>query len=162
PLAEPARPHNSLTVNDYLLVAWLLPKPAQDFRVIYPGWGWQRQTRSGIGGGESIMQMAQPAPSGKLVVVIDDDALVLEGMSGLLKGWGFEVAAAPTDSEALAELEKRGRRPDLIICDYRLAEGRSGIDAIEQLRKAFEVPAFLITAEAAPLRADAARVSQYL
>ena len=108
------------------------------------------------------MQMAQPARRSKLVVVIDDDQLVLEGMNGLLKSWGFEVATAATDAEALAELKKRGRRPDLIVCDYRLAEGRSGIDAIEHLRKAFEVPAFLITAEAAPLRADAARASQYL
>ena len=32
--------------------------------------------------------------SGKLVVVIDDDALVLEGMGGLLRNWGCRVVAA--------------------------------------------------------------------
>jgi two-component system, sensor histidine kinase len=108
------------------------------------------------------MQTAQTAPAGKFVVVIDDDTLVLEAMSGLLRSWGFEVAAAPSDTAVLAELRTRGKRPDLIICDYRLSEGRSGIDAIERLRKTFEVPAFLITAEAALQRLDVARASQFL
>ena len=62
----------------------------------------------------------------KLVVVIDDDPLVLEATGGLLRSWGFQVVAAESHAEALAQLAKQGRRPDLIICDYRLSEGARG------------------------------------
>ena len=37
--------------------------------------------------------IADPA-SGKLIVVIDDDALVLDGMRGILQSWGCNVVAA--------------------------------------------------------------------
>jgi two-component system, sensor histidine kinase len=39
------------------------------------------------------------------------------------------------------------RRPDLIVCDYRLPRGSTGIDAIEMLRGAFEIPALLISGD---------------
>jgi CheY-like chemotaxis protein len=42
-----------------------------------------------------------------------------------------------------------GCRPDLIISDYRLSEGRTGIEAIEQVRREFgsAIPAFLISGD---------------
>lgn len=92
--------------------------------------------------------MERGSPNDKVVVVIDDDALVLEAMSGLLRGWGYQVVAATDDDLALDQLMELGRRPDLIICDYRLAQGRVGIDAIDRVRKAFEIPAFVISADA--------------
>jgi signal transduction histidine kinase len=86
---------------------------------------------------------------GKLVVVIDDDALVLESMSGLLKGWDCRVVAAPCFSDALAGVEACDRLPDLIISDYHLSDGMSGIDAIERLRRGLRTttPAFLISGD---------------
>jgi len=90
----------------------------------------------------------------KLVVVIDDDLLVLEATGGLLRSWGFEVVTAETDAEAVAQLAKRGRRPDLIVCDYRLSEGARGTEVIERLRSAFEIPALLISGDGAAPLAD--------
>jgi two-component system, sensor histidine kinase len=84
----------------------------------------------------------------KLVVVIDDDRLVLEATEGLLRSWGCQVVAAESYSEALTCLAKYGRRPDLIVCDYRLSKGATGVDAIEGLRSAFEIPALLISGDA--------------
>ena len=69
----------------------------------------------------------------KLIVVIDDDALVLEGTGGLLKSWGCRVVTAESDREALASLDRN--KPDLIISDFHLKDGRTGIDAIAQLRE---------------------------
>jgi len=113
-------------------------------------------------------QIAEPQPApvaidatkGKLVIVIDDDALVLDSMSGLLRNWGCRVVAAATPDEALAGLGPR-ERPDLMICDYRLANGQSGIAAIADLRKAYgaRVPAFLISGDTAPERLREARES---
>jgi CheY-like chemotaxis protein len=81
-------------------------------------------------------------------------------MSGLLRNWGCRVVAAATPDEALAGLGPR-ERPDLMICDYRLANGQSGIAAIADLRKAYgaRVPAFLISGDTAPERLREARES---
>lgn len=90
----------------------------------------------------------------KLVVVIDDDPLVLEATGGLLRSWGFKVVAAESHAEAVAQLARQGRRPDLIVCDYRLSEGARGTDVIERLRNAFEIPALLISGDSAAPLAD--------
>ena len=84
----------------------------------------------------------------KLVVVIDDDPLVLEATEGLLRSWGCRVVTAESYGEAMTKLFQLRQRPDLIVCDYRLPEGPTGVDAIEMLRDAFEIPALLISADA--------------
>ena len=93
------------------------------------------------------MKMIRETSKGKLIVVIDDDPLVLEATGGLLRTWGCLVVAATSYDVALRLLSELGRRPDLIVCDYRLAEGATGIEAIESLRSAFEIPAFLISGD---------------
>ncbi len=84
----------------------------------------------------------------KLVVVIDDDPLVLEATRGLLRSWGCQVVAAKSCGEAMTKLFEIGQRPDLIVCDYRFPRGPTGVDAIEMLRGAFEIPALLISGDA--------------
>lgn len=83
----------------------------------------------------------------KLVVVIDDDPLVLEATGGLLRLWGCEVVAAESCDDAMAKLSDSGQRPDLIVCDYLLPRGPTGIDAIKMLRAAFKIPALLISGD---------------
>ena len=78
--------------------------------------------------------MADPA-SGKLIVVIDDDALALDAMRGLLRRWGCLVVTAESASAALASLAGDDQWPDLIISDYRLADGHTGIEAIRAAAK---------------------------
>ncbi len=85
--------------------------------------------------------------TGKLVVVIDDDEHVLDATGGLLRSWGFRVIAAADSEGALRQLAGTGRRPDLIVCDYRLSRGGTGVDAIQGLRCAFEIPALLISGD---------------
>jgi CheY-like chemotaxis protein len=111
--------------------------------------------------GDLEMPTAPDVPSAKLVVVIDDDPMVLEGMSGLLRSWGYQVLTAATEDAALTSLAAQGRRPDLIVCDYRLAGGRNGVQAVEQLREAFEIPALIITGGVAPARSQERRASRY-
>jgi two-component system, sensor histidine kinase len=91
---------------------------------------------------------------GKLVVAIDDDPLVLEGMRGLFRSWGCRVVTSANADAALAGLAGHDQPPDLIISDYRLPDGNTGIEAIERLRSAFgsPIPAFLITGDVSPER----------
>ena len=97
----------------------------------------------------------------KLIVVMDDDALVLDGTGGLLKSWGCRVVTAESDQDALANLDCT--KPDLIISDFRLKGGRTGIDAIAQLRNAFHapIPAFLISGDILPERLREAQACGY-
>jgi signal transduction histidine kinase/CheY-like chemotaxis protein len=85
--------------------------------------------------------------AGRLILVIDDDVLALEGTGGLLRSWGCQVVTARCEREALARLN--GKAPDLIISDFHLQDGRTGIDAIGALRAAFggNVPAFLVSGD---------------
>ena len=91
--------------------------------------------------------MAQDQCRPKVVVVIDDDPVTLDGMSGLLESWGYTVVAAASEDAALERLGARRQRPDLIVSDYRLSQGKLGAEVIEHLRKAFEIPALLITGD---------------
>jgi CheY-like chemotaxis protein len=103
------------------------------------------------------MKETRTAPVAGLVVVIDDDPLILEATEGLLRSWGCSVVTAESCDEAVVRLAETeaGRRPDLIVCDYQLSRGLTGVDAIERLRSAFgKIPALLISADAASPRCE--------
>lgn len=87
-----------------------------------------------------------------LVAFIDDDQAILEAMVELLANWGIEVAAGQDVVQILGDLHELGRPPDLIVSDYRLGGGATGVDAIAALREAFgaELPAILVTGDTAP------------
>jgi CheY-like chemotaxis protein len=72
------------------------------------------------------------------------------GLEVLLKGWGAQVASFETveASQAWAQAaDPISSRPDLLIVDYRLEQGRTGVEAIQALRQRFgsEVPAIMVT-----------------
>lgn len=92
------------------------------------------------------------AVEGKVVLVITDAPIVQEGTGGLLGRWGYFVLTAASDEAALIRLAERQQRPDLIISDYHLASGKTGIRAIEQINAAFgsSIPAILISGDTAP------------
>jgi signal transduction histidine kinase/CheY-like chemotaxis protein len=90
--------------------------------------------------------------SGKLIVVIDDEAAIVDGMKALLSSWGADVIGSLTGEDVLDSVLAREQLPDLVIADYRLAGSTTGIDIIERLREAFdpELPAVLVTGSSAP------------
>jgi CheY-like chemotaxis protein len=100
-------------------------------------------------------------PPPRLIAVIDDDALVLEATGALLTSWGYRVLTANSDRVALARIGEHKRRPDLIISDYRLSKGRTGIDVIAQLRAALAapIPAVIISGDTLPICASFARAA---
>lgn len=86
---------------------------------------------------------------GTLIALIDDDALAREAMRGLMSSWGCEVVAVASAAEAGLRLADFRRPPDLIVSDYRLADGGTGLQVIAQLRSAFgaDIPAFVVTGD---------------
>jgi CheY-like chemotaxis protein len=108
---------------------------------------------------------AEPAPAprlsplaGMVVVAIDNDPRIVEGMKTLLSAWGCLPIVAQGQREALAELARQKRVPDAVLADYHLDEG-DGVDAIIALRWKFgpQLPAALITAD----RSDDMRLRAY-
>src|SRR5687768_10346468 len=57
---------------------------------------------------------------GATVAVIDDDPAAVEGMRALFATWGAAVAGGSDAGNALAELGRLERYPDLIVADLRL------------------------------------------
>lgn len=90
------------------------------------------------------------ASAERLVVLIEDERIIRDATQTLLTAWGCKVIASATADEAVAELAASGQTPDLIIADFRLAGGHTGIDAIHQVQEAVgsPVPAVLITGDA--------------
>ena len=101
--------------------------------------------------------------TGKFIVVIDDDRLVLDGVSGLLRGWGCDVSASTSSSTALASLLELHRKPDLIISDHHFSHGETGIAVIERLRHTFAAPisALLVTGDISVQRKQEAEARGY-
>ncbi|WP_353859566.1 PAS domain S-box protein [Azospirillum formosense] len=99
---------------------------------------------------------AHPAAAGgaeeRLAMVIDDDAIVLLGLQAILREWGYEVLIAGSGELAVDKLRSVSRKPDIIIADYRLREGKVGTDAILDIRRLFdaEIPAIIVTGETGP------------
>jgi CheY-like chemotaxis protein len=108
--------------------------------------------------------LAAFAVEGRVVLIIDDAPIVLEGTSGLLGKWGYSTVTAASDEAALIQLTEREQRPDLIISDYHLANGKTGIEAIERINAAFgaSIPAILISGDTAPERLRDAKDKGYI
>ncbi len=86
--------------------------------------------------------------SGMVVLAIDNEPTILQGMQLMLTGWGCTVLTAADAAEAVDVVSRPGCRPDVIIADYHLDEG-DGIEAIRSVRAALgvETPATLLTAD---------------
>jgi signal transduction histidine kinase len=89
------------------------------------------------------------ALAGSVVVVIDDEKAVREGMREVLGQWQCRVVDAGSAAEALAALEAAGLRPAIAVVDYRLRVGETGFAAIEALRARFgpHLPAILVSGD---------------
>ncbi|MDX8391794.1 MAG: hybrid sensor histidine kinase/response regulator [Mariprofundaceae bacterium] len=98
--------------------------------------------------------------SGLFVLVIDDDNAILQGMRELLLGWGCEVLLAESEDALMAELAAHDYpQPDILICDYRLRDERTGLDVAASVRRHFnaEIPTLIISGDVHPEVEDTVR-----
>ncbi len=93
------------------------------------------------------------------VLVVEDDDLQALGLSCVLEGAGFAVACASSGAEAMRLSAQT--RPDIILTDYRLAGGVSGIETIALVRRRIDnrVPAIIVTGDTQPAVAEEAAVA---
>jgi two-component system CheB/CheR fusion protein len=96
-----------------------------------------------------------PAPAqvraGTTIMIIDDDAELLDLLGQLLRGAGHMVVALSDGESALAALAQHV--PDLIMSDFRLSGSRDGLELVRALRSALlqshgrTVPAIMLTGD---------------
>lgn len=93
---------------------------------------------------------------GALVVVIENERAIRDGMRALLEGWGCEVVTTSTAAKAARALLVAKRVPDLIVADYHLEGDELGTSAVARLRAKFgrAIPGLVITADRMPAAAD--------
>lgn len=95
---------------------------------------------------------------GAFAVLIDDDPMARDGITTTLKDFGCRVLSVASGVEALHALTDAEFTPQVIIADYRLEGGETGLDAIAMVvenQKAlcgemFRLPALLISGDTSP------------
>ena len=79
------------------------------------------------------------------VLIIEDETFIAMDLEGLVESLGHRtVGVARTHAEAVALA--RSKRLGLILADIKLADGSSGLDAVNELIQSFEVPVIFVTA----------------
>lgn len=83
------------------------------------------------------------------IVVVDDDPDVLELLEQLLTGEGHSVKSAPSAAEALKLVTEGVMLPEILLTDYSLPGGTSGLELVQQLRawSSAPLPAIILSGD---------------
>jgi len=92
-----------------------------------------------------------------LVILIEDDINVANAWGLLLEAEGYSVATAASASEAQALLKHLDETPELLISDFHLLDGSTGVEAVSAIREFFEaqIPAFIVSGDTSKVVKDA-------
>ena len=97
------------------------------------------------------LQARKQSPMRRLrIALVEDDDRVRDALLQVLEDAGYEPIAAASGKALIEALA--GRRPDILVSDYRLADTETGYDVIETSRQIFgeNLPALLITGDTNP------------
>ncbi|MBK5197282.1 MAG: response regulator, partial [Methyloceanibacter sp.] len=79
------------------------------------------------------------------VLIIEDEPMIAMDLESIVEGLGHRVTAvARTHAEAVKAVNKE--KPGLVLADIQLADGSSGLDAVNEILATFAVPVIFITA----------------
>ncbi len=84
---------------------------------------------------------SRPADKRKRILIVDDDAEIIDSLRLTLETKGFEVLIARDGNQGLALAERED--PDLVILDMMMPK-RSGFLVLEKLRRTRPVPVRII------------------
>lgn len=92
-----------------------------------------------------------------LIILVEDDEQVANAWALLLEAEGYRVAIAAAANEAAELLAGEEAPPDLLISDFHLQDGSTGVEAVELIRRRFDriIPAFIVTGDTSKLVQEA-------
>ena len=92
-----------------------------------------------------------------LLVLIEDDVNVANAWELLLEAEGFQVATAASLRETEALVRHLDAEPDLIVSDFHLLDGSTGVEAVNAIREFYDatIPAFIVSGDTSKVVKDA-------
>jgi DNA-binding NtrC family response regulator len=98
------------------------------------------------------------------ILLIEDDVKVAHAWGLLLEAEGFVVATAASAKEAKAVAKHLTVPPQLIISDFHLLDGSTGVEAVAAIRDelASNIPAFIVSGDTSKMVQDAKSTSNCL
>jgi CheY-like chemotaxis protein len=78
------------------------------------------------------------------VLIIEDEPLIALDLADLVRGLGHEVITVARTHQSAVEAVRR-EKPGLVLADIQLADGSSGLEAVNEILAAVEVPVIFIT-----------------
>ena len=92
-----------------------------------------------------------------MVVLIEDDVNVANAWGLLLEAEGYQVATAASAPEARALMMHVGDTPALLISDFHLLDGSTGVEAVSLIREHYgeSIPAFIVSGDTSKIVKDA-------
>ena len=92
-----------------------------------------------------------------LVILIEDDVNVANAWGHLLEAEGYRVATAASATEAKALMNYVDETPALLISDFHLLDGSTGVEAVSAIRDNYNasIPAFIVSGDTSKVVKDA-------
>ncbi len=92
-----------------------------------------------------------------LIVLIEDDVKVADAWGLLLEAEGYRVATAASATQATALIKHLDEQPVLLISDFHLLDGSTGVEAVSRIRKFYDsqIPAFIVSGDTSKAVKDA-------
>ena len=102
---------------------------------------------------ESAAPVSEDVRGSGQIILVEDDVNVAHAWALLLKAEGYQVLAAKSVDETREVVQGLTTTPDLIISDYHLLDGSTGMQAIAMLREMYNaiIPAFIVTGDTSKL-----------
>jgi two-component system, sensor histidine kinase len=86
---------------------------------------------------------------GKRVLLVDDDEEILLAAALMLRLEGCEIEAATNRIDAMAAFS--GAKPDVIVADYRLADGETGLNVLHAFKSKYsDIRGMVLTGDTGP------------
>jgi len=88
--------------------------------------------------------------SGVRVLCVDNDPAALRGLATLLASWGCDTLAEQGIEDLVATRRLQAWRPAIIVVDYHLEGGATGLDVVRHLRavERIHAPVLVVSADA--------------
>ena len=96
-------------------------------------------------------------PVSGLVILIEDNVNVANAWGLLLEAEGYSVATAASATETRALIKHLDETPVLIVSDFHLLDGSTGVEAVSEIRKFYDqnIPAFIVSGDTSKVVRDA-------
>jgi len=122
------------------------PGNGSEFSICLPAVGVHDGTADQL---DETAEIAREESGSGTIVIIEDDTAVVNALAALLEAEGYRVAIAASAKEATVLVQHLDAVPDLIITDYHLLDGSTGVEAVAKMRDLLSavVPTFVVTGD---------------